>query len=232
MDALRRADVWDEVWAEYDARQVRRTGTPQTRAGERHAATPPGAAPALAAPRRAGWNPLLHAAAGLLAGAVLLLAWFALPWMLAARLSVPMGQGDAPGLMRQFDAPAAMGSLRDGLRDEVAGETGEGARRFLQGMADRMADSWSRPEAVASWLAVRNRGGQGEGSPAALSLRSARPVGLASFRLEYGPARGEGGVAFDMAWQGDAFRVTGVRFLRAPGTPPATPPGHIAVAMR
>ena len=232
MNLQQRADIWDEVWAEYDARQAQRAEAPPSPAPRPPAWSDAGPARPCPAPLASGlagaaFSPLVQVGAGVLAGALLLLGWFALPWLLAARLSAPMEQGDAPGLMRQFDGPAAIGSLRDALRAEVADQTGAGARRFLTGMADRMAESWERPEAVAAWLAVR-RGGRGEGSPVALPLRSVRAVGLASFRLEYGPARDEAGVAFDMAWRGDGFRVTGLRFLQ----PPAAPPGGIAVAMR
>ncbi|TPG46915.1 hypothetical protein EAH89_24225 [Roseomonas nepalensis] len=168
-------------------------------------------------------------AAGLAAGLLLLGLWLALPWVLAARLSAPLGRGDAPGLMEQFDAGPALASLRDALRAEVPEEGGAGARRFLSGMAERMADSWERPEAVSAWLALRARGGRGEGSPVALShLRSARPLGLAAFRLEYGPPDEASGVSFDLAWGGDGFRVTAMRFLGAP----AAASGGMQVAAR
>ncbi|WP_073136799.1 hypothetical protein [Muricoccus roseus] len=160
-----------------------------------------------------------------LAALLLLGAWLALPWLLAVRISIPLGQGDAPGLLRQFDRPAAMASLRAGLAAQVPEGAGDGAQRFLTDMAQRMADSWARPESVAAWLAARSRPGRVEDGMVALShLRSARPLGLASFRLEYGPAQGEGGVSFDLAWQGDGFRVTGLRFLDQPPRPLPAPP--------
>jgi hypothetical protein len=247
MQGERRADIWDEVWAEYDERQAARYPARPTPRRRRRPVRPepfswapapegfgvpafevPGVAAAVAfgastaenrAPRRRV-RPMVQVTAGLVAGLLLLALWLALPWMLAMRLSVPIGQGDGPGLLRQFDTPAAMASLRAGLAAEIPEGSGEGARRFLGGMADRMAASWQKPEAVASWLAMRARGGRFEGSPVPLSgLRSARPTGLTSFRLEYGPSVGEGGVAFDVAWQGDGFRVTGVNFLGAPSAP-------------
>ena len=252
MQVDRRADIWDEVWAEYDARQTQRQTAQPVRAPAVAALTfssqlpapssefsrpapapvslppaqpwrqPAGAAPAAPASARRV-RPVAQILLAVMAGVLLVTAWLVLPWMLALRLAVPIGQNDAPGLLRQFDGPAAMASLRAGLAAEVPDGAGEGARRFLSGMADRMAASWETPEGVSSWLALRARGGRFEGSPAPLSaLRSARPTGLASFRLEYGPASGEGGVAFDIAWQGDGFRVTGLHFLHAPPAPLGT----------
>jgi len=238
VNARQRAEIWDDVWAEYDARQIARSLAPTS---DRRRAIPPMRATvqasinsipsfaAVAAPRRLAVRPWRAVATALTGGLVLLGLWLSMPWLLALRLSVPLGQGDAPGLLRHFDAPVAMVSLRDGLRAEIVAEEGTGARRFLSGMADRMAASWERPESVSAWLAVRVRGGRGEGSPVALSnLRSARPVGLAAFRLEYGPAGEEGGVAFDLSWQGDGFRVTAMRFLDVP----VAPPSSTMVAMR
>ena len=238
MDVRRRGEIWDEIWAEYDERQVRRSplagrgrrsreeprgSVPGTRGPVR--AAPPGPA-AVAHPRPAAparpVRPVATVALGLLTGMVLLAAWMAAPWLLAARLAVPLGRGDAPGLLREFDAPSAMASLRAGLAAEAERVEGEGARRFLDGLAARMAESWARPEAVSAWLAMRGRGGRFEGSPVPVSApRSARPTGLGSFRLEYGPAGEASGIAFEMAWQGDGFRVTGVRFLDAPSAPVA-----------
>jgi hypothetical protein len=251
MAIRRRGDIWDEVWADYDARQALRVPKASPRPWRRSwelgwdvgASGPvPGQAggaaeqdvaarPARGTPQGVGRvvpgsapmrrvRPWVHVVMAVAAGLALLLAWLALPWMLAVRLSVPIGQMDAPGLMRQFDSPLAMASLREGLAAELRDEQGEGARRFLTAMAGRMAASWEKPEGVAAWLALRARGGVGEGSPAGLtSLRGARPLGLTSFRVEYGPSRGEGGVAFDMAWQGDGFRVTGLRFLDGAAAP-------------
>lgn len=248
MKADRRARIWDEVWAEYDNRQAQRQAGQVARvaapAGALVGAVPdlafagggqavlsfpaaqirrPAAmaeAEAATGPAKRRVRPLAQTMLAVTAGALLVAAWLVLPWLLALRLSVPIGQSDAPGLLRQFDGPAAMASLRAGLAAEVPDGAGEGARRFLSGMADRMAASWETPEGVSSWLALRARGGRFEGSPAPISaLRSARPTGLASFRLEYGPSHGEGGVAFDVAWQGDGFRVTGMHFLQAPPAP-------------
>ncbi len=260
MAAKRRGDIWDEVWADYDARQAlcvpKASPRPWRRSwelgwGVRASGPVPGQAarvveqdvpprPVQGIPQGGGqavpgseparWvRPWVQVVMAVVAGLALLLAWLALPWMLAVRLSVPIGQVDAPGLMRQFDGPAAMASLRKGLAAELRDEQGEGARRFLTAMAGRMAASWEKPEGVAAWLALRARGGVGEGSPAGLTnLRGAWPLGLTSFRVEYGPSRGEGGVAFDMTWQGDGFRVTGLRFLDAP---PAPRPAAV-IAMR
>ena len=251
MQANRRADIWDEVWAEYDARrmparavQPAQPSTPMLRLVAAEGALagaaavslpampaepPPAAVAASPAPRQL--RPLMQVLFAVAAGALLVAAWLVLPWLLALRLSVPIGQSDAPGLLRQFDAPAAMASLRAGLSAEVPDGAGEGATRFLSGMADRMAASWETPEGLSAWLALRARGGRFEGSPAPISaLRSAWPTGLASFRLEYGPAHGEGGVGFDVAWQGDGFRVTGVHFLQAP--PATLGAGTALIALR
>jgi len=214
MRSMREADPWDEVWAEYDARRQAVAPRPvPKRTGK--------------APPRPAIRPLARAAAGLGAGTALLLCWLALPWLLSARLTLPLGTADAPALMSQLDATAVGESLRAALLREVPDGAGEGARRFLGAMAERMASSWSRPEGVSAWMAARGPGGRGEGPVAALStLRSARATGLSSFRLEYGPRRGEDGVAFDLAWQDGAFRVTGLRFLGdapAPFPAPAVP---------
>ena len=252
MQADQRAAIWNEVWAEYDARQAVRAQEAPRPAG---AAVAKLVAPGFAMPamgteargwprpweaeralratgaRKSGLRPMLQIGLAALAGAFLLAAWLVLPWLLAVRLSVPIGQGDAPGLLRQIDAPSTLASLRAGLAAEVPESETGGARRYLSGMADRMAESWARPEGMSAWLGARRRGGREEGPAVALStLRSARAVGLASFRLEYGPRHEAGGVAFEMAWQGDGFRVTGVSFLDAPPAVWAAP-GPV-VAMR
>ncbi|WP_458097530.1 hypothetical protein [Roseomonas sp. WA12] len=233
MQADRRAAIWDEVWAEYDARRASAVHparvTPVLRLAAVDGALAEGAIvsspvvatgskPAVVEPRRV--RLLTQVLVAVMAGVMLLTAWLVLPWLLALRLSVPLGEGDAPGLWQQFHAPAAMASLRAGLSAEVPDSAGEGATRFLSGMADRMAASWETPEGLSAWLTLRVRGGRFEGSPAPISaLRSARPTGLASFRLDYGPSHGEGGVGFDIAWRGDGFRVTGVHFLQGPPAP-------------
>ncbi|MBP0446136.1 hypothetical protein J8J14_15280 [Roseomonas sp. SSH11] len=220
-----RADVWDEVWAEYDARQARRHPRPAPRRARR-ASTPELNGWTGQAPSWRRVRPMRQVIPALLAGLVLILGWLAIPWLLALRISVPIGQNDAPALIRQFDQASTQASLRAAMAAQVPDGGGEGARRFLSGMAERMADSWARPEGVAAWLAVRSQAGRGDG-PAMLSrLRSARPLGLSAFSLEYGPAEGAGGVAFELAWQGDGFRVTGLRFLDerpAPLRAPASP---------
>ncbi|WP_426956388.1 hypothetical protein [Muricoccus radiodurans] len=220
------ADKWDEVWAEYDTRQMTLASVRGTRPARAVASARHGSVERVTA-ARAGVRPVrpwTQAVMAGFAGCVLLALWLTLPWMLAARLSSAIGGGDAPALLRQFDAPVALASIRAGLEAEVQEGMGEGARRYLSDMAARMASSLQRPEGMRAWLALRARGGNGEGSPAPLStLRAARPTGLGAFRVEYGPARGEGGVAFDLAWQGTDFRVVGVRFLEPAARPwPAT----------
>ncbi|MBI0534102.1 hypothetical protein D9599_00740 [Roseomonas sp. KE2513] len=210
MDAIRRAEIWDEVWAEYDARQAAQFRLMPHGSG---GLTETAARNTVA--RRV--RPVVQVSVALGAGLLLLGLWLAAPWLLAMRISASMGQGDAPALLRQFDSPVAMASLRAGMEAEIAAEEGGSARRFLSGMADRMTASWEQPERVAAWMQARARGARGEGSLVALSsLRAARPLGLAAFRLEYGPAGEEAGVSFDLAWQGDGFRVTALRFLDAP----------------
>lgn len=207
MRGYNRGDIWDEVWAEYDARQAARA---EAEVAARAMAT--------GGHSQASFRPLSHVLPAVLAGILLVAAWMALPWLLGARLAAPIAARDAAALLQHFDRPAAMASLRAGLAAEVPQSEGEGARRFFDRMAGRMAAAWEEPERVAAWLSLRAAGG--EGTAAALSsLRSARPLGLTSFRVEYGPAGEASGVAFDIAWRGDGFRVTGLRFLDTPSAP-------------
>ncbi|MBP0493402.1 hypothetical protein [Roseomonas indoligenes] len=232
MQADQRAAIWEEVWAEYDARQAERTleapravrggavprpGTKATGVDARGWPRPWEAEQARKVRPRIRLRPLMQVGLAAMAAAMLLAGWLVLPWLLGVRLSLPIGQGDAPGLLRQVDAPSTLASLRAGLAAEVPEDETGGARRYLSALADRMAESWARPEGMSAWLGARRRGGREDGPAVALSsLRSARAVGLASFRLEYGPRNEDGGVAFEMAWQGEGFRVTGVTFLNAP----------------
>jgi predicted secreted protein len=213
-------DRWEEVWAEYDARQAQ-AGQMLMQARGKAALQAAGGHQGAAAPSRPrrfrSWRQVVKC---VLAGTLVVILWLVLPWLLALRLSAAIGQNDAPALLRQFDAPTAMASLRAGLEAEVPDGTGPGAQRFLSRMADRMAASWETPTGLAAWLSLRAQGGFAEGGPVPLStLRAVRPLGLAAFRLEYGPNHGEGGVAFDLAWQRGDFRVVAVRFLDLPARP-------------
>ena len=220
----RHADVWDDVWAEHDARQA-----------ARHSDASAVPAPkSLARIEAQGWLSLGNATGSAyasraaecrvramsqmgiaaLSSVALVTAWLVLPWLLALRLSMLIEMGDAPAIVRQFDTPAASASWRAGLAKEIPDEVAAAERRFLSGLADGMAASWEKPEGMVSWLALRARSGAIEDSPLSLrERRMARPTGLASFRLEYGPTRGDDGVAFDLAWQTDGFRITGLHFL-------------------
>jgi len=217
MDAVRRSAVWDEVWASYDAGQG---------AGRTAAPPPTALATAPTRPRRAGaWR--VRAGRRWWALALVPVAWLALPWVLAARISDALAREDGPGLIRHLDGPSARESLRSAMGAAAGAGESEGARRYLAATGDRMAAAWERPGEVSAWMALRARGGRPEGGlvPAA-PLRAARPTGPTGFRLAYGPA--EGGVVFDVAWRGDGFRVTGVSF---PGALPAAPTAR-QLAMR
>jgi hypothetical protein len=169
MDARRHTQLWEEVWAEYDARQIQRAPDRGALTGKFRQARPKPPtrrAGSAAKPANDTWHLLRVMAAGG-AAVILTVAWLMLPRLLALQPSLSIRQQDAPALLRQFDGPAVAASLQAALMAELpSGNSqvgGDGARRFLAGMADRMADSWKRPEAVTAWLALRARGGVVEG---------------------------------------------------------------------
>lgn len=123
-----RAALWEQVWAEYDAR---------------HAAPPATAAPAsLASPRRrrAPWRVMrLASAFGLLA---LVSAYAAAPFVAAAQLGEALASGDAGRIAGHVD----WAELRPAL--PASGLDGE-AGAFLAAMADDIARGMATPAGLA-----------------------------------------------------------------------------------
>lgn len=146
------ADPWDEVWAEYDARQ-------------------PAAAPrAPAAPRRARRWPWRGTA---LAAAVASFALLATPMAAAVNLVHAVQARDVPAVAALLDRPALAGALEDALRRDAATHLPDGLPPFLDAMAGEVAQRLAAPEGLAAALAPR-----GGSAPAHHVIRDVVPLGL------------------------------------------------------
>lgn len=169
---------WDEVWAEYDARQPAVSTPVHAPVPVQRLAPRPDIAPApmdLPAPRRArGRWPVL----ALLP--MLGLAWLGTPYATAWNLMQALDGRDGAEMSRHLDLPALQATVRDSLQPHVAGgdRTPE-ARAFLAGMADDISSAWGDPKALAEVARAR---GVPAGA-AAQALRATVPTGLTRFEL-------------------------------------------------
>lgn len=147
---------WNEVWAEYDARQLS-----------------PGAAPAVAAPpapvRRRSRRLLgvVAAAAVLLGGGLI-----GPPVAAALDLARSLRDGDAPALAAQLDGVALAGAVEEALRRDAAAHHPGGLNPFLSSMAAELAGALVAPEGMAALLRAP------EGVPPQRMLRDVVPLGL------------------------------------------------------
>ena len=122
-----RAALWEQVWAEYDARQ----------------GTTPALLPAAASPprrRRAAWRSLRLAAAFALLG--LVSAYATAPFIAAAQLGEALASGDAGRIANHVD----WAELRPAL--PASGLDGQ-AGAFLAAMADDIARGMATPAGLA-----------------------------------------------------------------------------------
>ncbi len=197
------ANMWDEVWAEYDARLAPRPMA----VARRPVAAPAAVAPASAASaRRAG------RAKWWLAGLVALgcAGYAAAPVLAAQGVTAALSAADAEGMAGLVDWPA----VRSGLTGELAaaahalppgrtaGLSGAGLD-FLQGMARDVSAGMSTADGLAELLR-RRLGVEGR---ATLAPGQVQPEGLTRARLVLASADGgEGRVSMTLALT-DPFRL-------------------------
>ena len=205
---------WDEVWAEYDARQPARVAAARPLPPRPMPNEAPSAAPARSMPRRG-------ATVGGMAMLPLLFAgWIGAPYATAWHLAHALDGSDPAGLSRHLDLPAVQGAVRQALTPGPDAPRGDQASAFLGAMADDIAAAWSNPSALAEVARAR---GVAQGG-ATQALRNAVPVGLTRFDLPL--AGGAAPVTLQLELKGDGmaarWQVTGVRLAQAA---PAAAPG-------
>jgi hypothetical protein len=209
---------WNDVWAEYDARQ------PPRPAPEAYPRRPTlDAAPAIPH-RRRGW-PLLALLVPVLGG-----AWASAPYATAWHVGRALDGLDPTRMSRHLDLPALQSAVREGLDPgPVAAETGQAAT-FLNGMARDIAAAWADPAALAHVALAR---GVTPGA-ATDALRRTIPTGLARFEM---PLRGRvAPVTLQLELAGDGLAprwlVTGIRLDRMMPMAAAAPPPQRFSALR
>jgi hypothetical protein len=214
------AAEWDQVWAEYDARQPR-LAVPEAPLPSRPAmAEAPPPAPA----RRRGLAGLALGLAGL-AGVAWLAASGATVWQVAQA----MERQDAATLAGHLDVGAVRAGLRDHLARLAERTTGEQAGAFLGGMADEMAEALATPGALAEVARMR---GVSAGA-AADGMFAARPVGLTALEVPIGTSIGSATpltLRLELTEAGPLprWQVTEVRIGAGARTLPAAPPVRLS----
>ena len=207
---------WDEVWAEYDARQPAPRPAPAALPRRPVIATTPAPAdrPNRAAPRRGA------AFAGFAMLPLLVAGWIGAPYATAWHLAHALDGSDAAGLSRHVDLAAIQGAVREALTPGPDAPQGDQASAFLGAMADDIAAAWSNPSALAEVARAR---GVAQGA-ATQALRRAVPVGLTRFELPL--TASDAPVTLQLELKGDGmaprWQVTGVRLAQAA---PAAAPG-------
>lgn len=173
------ARLWDEVWAEYDARQpARRAPAPASPA----AATPVPAAPAptpapmlppaATPPARplASRRPWRLAALGV---AAVLVAYAASPFAAALHLAGAAQRADAAALAAQADFERLRPAIAARL-DQLAAERLEGAApAYLQRLREDLSARLASPEGLGALLARQSEPGSG---PAPGWVQAAQPL--------------------------------------------------------
>lgn len=163
------ADVWDDVWAEYDARQP---------------ATPTSIAQATTRrPRRLPWR------AGLFAATLATAAALTTPFAAAVQIAQAVQLRDAPALASQVDWAALRSGLEEALQREASTNATAPMPAFITTMASDMAGRLASPEGFSALLAERVAS---HGAASAHHLvRDIVPEGLDRWRLTLA-ASGEG----------------------------------------
>lgn len=186
-----RAAIWEQVWAEYDARHA---GTP----------SPIEVAPASPSPpRRAPWRSLRLGAAFALLG--LVGAYAAAPFIAAAQLGEALASGDAARIASRVDWAGLRPALPPSGLDGQAGV-------FLAAMADDIARGMATPAALAHLGRERMADAR-----AGLSMIGAiRPISAGRMQVSlHGPAAREEALSVTLAltdpwrlrWQMVGFHV-------------------------
>ncbi len=183
------ANLWDEVWAEYDARLAPAPAAAQPldwQASANRRAQPLAQPLAQPVARRAGWW-----AAALLA--VGLSGYAAMPVLASQHLTAALDADDAAGVAAMVDWPAVQASLSGDLAaathalppGRTAGLSGAGLD-YLQGMAREVSAGMATAEGLANLL--RRRLGVEGGAP--LASAQLQPEGLTRTRVVLAAADG------------------------------------------
>lgn len=204
---------WNDVWAEYDARQPARPSAAQA----------PRPKPVRVSARRAPWRRAQGrgGAWSMLSMLPLLAAaWVGLPYATAWQLAQAIEGRDEARLSRHIDLAALQAAIREALHLGPGAPEGEQASAFLGAMANEMAAAWASPAALADVAQARGvaRGVASEG------WRWAVPIGLTRFEMPLASSVAPLTLQMELKGEGMAprWQVTGVR-LQA--TAPAAAPG-------
>lgn len=203
---------WNDVWAEYDARQPLPAALVSRPHAMNSATFATGRVPANAARRsgRFGWSALL--AAPLLAA-----GWLSAPYATAWTLVKAIEGREAQELAKYVDATALQDSVRNSLRLNANAPQDGPAGDYLRAMAREIGEAWSNPAALAEVVRAR---GVGRGT-AAQALRATIPTGLTRFEM---PLRGTvAPVTLQLQLSGEIlaprWQVTGVRLEQMSAMP-------------
>ncbi|WP_439594605.1 DUF2939 domain-containing protein [Falsiroseomonas sp.] len=197
---------WDQVWADYDARQPAPPQPAPRALPPRQAIAP---APRATPQRRRFW-------AALLLLPVLAAGWLGAPYATAWQVVHALDGRDGATMTRHLDMPALQAAVRESLAraPEDATRTPQ-ARAFLGAMAEEIGAAWANPEALAEVARAR---GVPPGA-AVEALRRAVPVGLTRFEM---PLRGSlAPITLQLELTSEAlaprWQVTGVRLEEPSG---------------
>ncbi|MGX9966836.1 DUF2939 domain-containing protein [Roseomonas sp. F4] len=206
---------WDDVWAEYDARNP----------GQAPHVTPaPMSAPLPARPvieeapaRPASGARRIGAALAILP--LLAAAWFSAPYVTAWQLVQAIDSRDHATMARHLDTSALQGAVRQALQATIAEGHGPQARAYLAGMSAEMTEAWSQPGALAEVARARGvrPGAAGE------ALSRTLPIGLTRFEMPLGGHVAPMALQIELTSAGltPRWQVTGVRMEDRAAVPPA-----------
>lgn len=158
------AALWDEVWAEYDARHPRlppKPATPPLPAREQHPARAP------RAPRRWRWRLLVT---GLAAA---LLAYAASPLAAAVQIAAAVQRADGAAMVPQVDWERLRPAIEARLEAMAAQRLDGPAPAFVRQMQAELAAQLASPQGLGAL--VGGAGARGE-APAREWLQAAQPL--------------------------------------------------------
>lgn len=173
MSGTTASNSWDEVWAEFDARQPARHVAP---------ARAPRAATRVRTRPTAGFRRLLALICVSLAA-----LYAASPVASALQVAAAIQRLDAEGLAGQVDWESLRPALATALSARARDQEARPMPAFIAGMARDMAARLSEPEALAGLLNAHLA--QGGGGPAREMLGRVRILEAGLWEVELSPAR-------------------------------------------
>lgn len=196
MQQVRQADLWQQVWAEYDARR---------------ALPPPTSPPAMRPERRR--RPRGRGLRAALAGCILAAtgAYAVAPLLAAARVGEALAAGDTAWLAQAVDWQEVSPGLQHGLMLAAAGHEGQAAA-FLRAIAQDVAQGMATPDGMAGLLRER--------LPQGGSIGSVRPLDPTRWEVGlHAPGRAEQALAVTLSLRDPLrlrWQVTGMTLRDRP----------------